>query len=200
LKCPAKIIKQYRCTVYALDILGRVSKHSKDNIKKAGDRSIRLFGRLPDKLKLILGSPLDTNLWTQYQETNTVPEYLNHFELDLENGIKTRGILPIDSHVLENNEKLPEGNGLDDDDDIENIEEDDDLNKLRLLHRNELLDKPDLKLRDINRLFTNLQRAEPDPVRIRPAPAPAPIRKTRVREPGIDIGNIVTEKRVRFRR
>jgi restriction endonuclease len=57
LKCPAKIIKQYRCTVYALNILGRVSKHSKDNIKKAGDRSIRLFGKLPDKLKLVLGSP-----------------------------------------------------------------------------------------------------------------------------------------------
>jgi hypothetical protein len=134
LKCPAKIIKQYRCTVYALNILGRVSKHSKDNIKKAGDRSIRLFGKLPDKLKLVLGSPLDENLWTLFQETNTVPEYLNHFELDLVDGIKTRGILPDDSHVLENNEKLPEGNGLDDDDDIENIDEDDDLNKLRLLH------------------------------------------------------------------
>jgi hypothetical protein len=101
--------------------------------------------------------------------------------------------------VLENNEKLPEGNGLDDDDDIENINEDDDLNKLRLLHENELLITPNLRLQDLNHLFTNLQRAEPDPVRIRPAPAPAPIRKTRVKEPGIDISNIVTEKRVRFR-
>jgi hypothetical protein len=68
--------------------------------------------------------------------------------------------LPNESHVLENNEKLPEGNGLDDDDDIENIDDDDDLNKLRLLHGNEQLDKPDLRLKDINRLFTELQRAE----------------------------------------
>ena len=98
-----------------------------------------MFGKLPDKLKLVLGSPFDEHLWTLYQETNTVPEYLQIFELDFENVTKTRGILPDDSHVLENNEKLPEGNGLDDDDDIENINDDDDLNKLRLLHENELL-------------------------------------------------------------
>jgi hypothetical protein len=77
------------------------------------------------------------SLWTLYQETNTVPRYLENFELDFQDVIKTRGILPDDSHVLENDEKLPEGNGLDDDDDIENINDDDDLNKLRLLHENE---------------------------------------------------------------
>jgi hypothetical protein len=50
-----------------------------------------------------------------------------------------------------------------------------------------MLITPDLRLKDINNLFTRLQRAEPDPVRILPGPAPAPIRKTRVKEPGITL-------------
>jgi hypothetical protein len=54
-KAPQKIITEYRCTVYAMDFLGKVRKHSKNNIKIASNRSNFLFSSLPDDIKIVLG-------------------------------------------------------------------------------------------------------------------------------------------------
>ncbi len=49
------VVKEYRCTVFAQDVFGRVHKHSKNNIKIASSRSAELFGKLPMEMKIILG-------------------------------------------------------------------------------------------------------------------------------------------------
>ena len=46
-KAPQKVVAEYNTLVYATDLLNCVKKHSKNNIKLAGDRSVQLFGSLP---------------------------------------------------------------------------------------------------------------------------------------------------------
>ncbi len=46
-KAPQKIITEYKCTVYAMDFLGKVRKHSKNNIKIVSNRSNFLFWPAP---------------------------------------------------------------------------------------------------------------------------------------------------------
>ena len=54
-KAPQKVVAEYNTLVYAKDLLNRVKKHSKNNIKLAGDRSVQLFGSLPPHIQLIMG-------------------------------------------------------------------------------------------------------------------------------------------------
>jgi len=37
----------------------------KNNLKKASDRSLELFGQLPDDIKLILGDEFNTETWNE---------------------------------------------------------------------------------------------------------------------------------------
>ncbi len=60
-----KVVTEYSCTVYTTDIFGKVKKHSKNNLKKASDRSLELFGQLPDDIKLILGDEFNTETWNE---------------------------------------------------------------------------------------------------------------------------------------
>ena len=46
-KAPQKVVAEYDTLVYAKDLLNLVKKHSKNNIKLAGDHSVQLFGCLP---------------------------------------------------------------------------------------------------------------------------------------------------------
>jgi len=62
-KTPQKVVSEYKCTVYAVDFLGKVSKHSKNNVKIATERSVKLFGSLPDDIKLVLGEVFNTEQW-----------------------------------------------------------------------------------------------------------------------------------------
>ena len=57
-KAPQKVVAEYNTLVYATDLLNRVKKHSKNNIKLTGDHSVQLFGSLsppPYTVQLILG-------------------------------------------------------------------------------------------------------------------------------------------------
>jgi hypothetical protein len=57
-RTPYKVIGEYLNTVYIVDIFGRVSRHSKNNIRKVGERLERLFGALPQDIKLLLGDTM----------------------------------------------------------------------------------------------------------------------------------------------
>ena len=161
-KCPVKVLKEYRCTIYSIDILGRVQKHSKDNVKRAGHRSIELFGALPDELKLVLGEPMDGEIWSKLAEDKQLPEYLQHIESNLEMDRVTRGAPPKDSPALvqENTIVLEEGNGWDDDDDLlELLNEEEATAVLREMHSNiELTDAS--RLSDISRKFSASSQEE----------------------------------------
>jgi Reverse transcriptase (RNA-dependent DNA polymerase)/RNase H-like domain found in reverse transcriptase/Integrase zinc binding domain/Integrase core domain len=113
-RIPLKIVKEYRATVYAIDYRGRISKHSKDNIKLAGSRSIQMFNALPSKIKLILGGPLDPDNWQELVNKDKIPDYLKDYELDFEPANITRSKIAKDTHLVETQDL--DGNGLDDED------------------------------------------------------------------------------------
>jgi hypothetical protein len=88
-------------SIFAIDFLNRVHKHSKNNVKKASERSLALFGQLPGDIKLILGGEFDENVWEDIRKNEIVPEYLNDIELQNEAQILTRQRVAEDTHVLE---------------------------------------------------------------------------------------------------
>jgi hypothetical protein len=108
-KCPEKVVSEYKCTVFSINFLGQVSKHSKNNIKLASLRSIRLFQELPDDIKLVLGEPFDAEKFSEIVKDRRVPEYLHDIVLDMEEGPRLRSEhLPDDTHLLETTEVLDE--------------------------------------------------------------------------------------------
>jgi hypothetical protein len=113
-KMPLKIVKEYRATVYAVDYLGRVTKHSKDNIKLAGSRSLEFFDGLPEKVKITLGGPLDPDHWDTLVNSGKIPDYFKNYELDFEPANITRAKIARDTHLIETQDLA--GNGLDDED------------------------------------------------------------------------------------
>jgi hypothetical protein len=115
-RIPLKVIKEYRATVYAIDFQGRISKHSKDNIKLAGPRSLQLFEQLPEKIKLALGGPLDKDKWDEVLTKGNIPDYFKDYELDFEPANILRSQLPEDTHLLQQEDQELGGNQLDDDD------------------------------------------------------------------------------------
>ncbi len=60
-KCPEKVILEYTSIVYTKDWLGRVRKHSKNNVKKAGTRTIRMFNNLSSLGRYVFGSEISYN-------------------------------------------------------------------------------------------------------------------------------------------
>jgi hypothetical protein len=108
-KCPEKVVSEYKCTVFSINFLGQVSKHSKNNIKPASLRSVRLFQELPDDVKLVLGEPFDAEKFSEIVKDKRVPEYLHDIVLDMEEGPRLRSEnLPDDTHLLETTEILSE--------------------------------------------------------------------------------------------
>jgi hypothetical protein len=103
-RTPYKVIGEYLNTVYIIDIFGRVSSHSKNNIRKVGERSERLFGALPQDIKLLLGDTMMPEIWDQIKDSKLVPEYLQSMEADFVEPRKTRQSLPHDTHLLEKGE------------------------------------------------------------------------------------------------
>jgi hypothetical protein len=109
LRTPEKIIAEYATIVYTIDFLGKVHKRAKYNIKFATDRFLKLFGSLPLKIKMVLGGPMNIDIWEEIRNAKNMPEYMTSLEnLDDDHSpIKTRSNLPRDGHILEKSADEP---------------------------------------------------------------------------------------------
>ena len=185
--------------MYAKDLLNRVKKHSKNNIKLAGDRSVQLFGSLPPHIQLIMGGPMNESIWNKIKETGKIPAYLGDIELEFQEDRKLRGYMPRDTHLLEASDAegdvreylaAPDSHPVPlldevEDDAVLDALKDNFMLSLRDLHENQQLTEENLTLADIEK------RISPPVV---PSPAPRILS-------GLDTNNILpegTRRRVRF--
>jgi hypothetical protein len=168
-KLPQKVVSEYRCTVYASDLFGRIRKHSKNNIRLLSPRGVELFSKLPEDMKIILGDAFNEEKWDEIKDSGIIPAYLADIEIEGELGRQTRGNISQESHLIEttpppnvenNTENLAdEGEG----DEIEELLSDDLLSKLNVLHEREELMEPSLTLKDIPKLYDEVTSKDPDP-------------------------------------
>jgi len=211
-KIPEKIISEYHSTVYTNDILGRVRKHSKNNIKIASERTRKLFGKLPKEIQLVLGEEFNLEKFEEIKTTGIVPLYLEDIDISVDMERITRGTLPKDTHLLErpkaDNEK--DDDIINDEDDIlDEFLESDTLLKLNNLHSASMLTDENLSLKDVSALHQNMprdnsfnideslidiQEPEPEPVQ---DPDPEPVLQPLNAE--IDTRNILPEGTTRRR-
>ncbi len=167
-KIPEKVITEYHSIVYSMDIFGRVNKRSKNNIKIASDRSIRLFESLPEDIKLILGDVFNLDVWEKIKDEGIVPLYL----LDIENSsvpIELRsGKLPLDTHLLEKTKNdienlLPKENEMDEIleaelDTLDSLNESTFLKNLNELHEQEQLLDENVTIENVPDLYKNMDK------------------------------------------
>jgi hypothetical protein len=106
-KLPQKVVTEYKCTVLAEDLFGRICKHSKNNIRLMSPRSKELFSKLPTEIKMIMGVELDENEWNKIRETGIIPLYLQDIEIQAELGRMTRGNVPKDTHMVQDGNNAP---------------------------------------------------------------------------------------------
>jgi hypothetical protein len=154
-KIPQRVVTEYQGVIYSKDFLGRVHRHSKNNLKRASERSASLFGKLPEDIKIALGGEFTENTWNEIKNDKRVHDYLLDIEIPQEPQIVTRQRLAMDTHALEQGEpgqndtmSAPEDATL-----INDLEETELLEHLKTLHEKTLLTAPDLSLNDINRIF-----------------------------------------------
>jgi hypothetical protein len=146
---------EYTSVVYTKDWLGRVRKHSKNNVKKAGTRTVRMFNSLPPDIKALLGDVFNEENWEQIFVNKEIPQYFLDIPPDVEVGPVLRNQLPKDSHLIE--QELPKEVS------IEQVEEEDIdfdseiVTQLNDLHSHEKLISPNIKLNDIPSLHKKLQ-------------------------------------------
>jgi hypothetical protein len=96
------VVSEYNCTVFSKNFLGQVSKHSKNNIKLASQRSVKLFEQLPDAIKTIIWEPLNAETFHEIGKNKQVPEYLEDITLNMDEGPRLRSEnLPDNTHMLE---------------------------------------------------------------------------------------------------
>jgi hypothetical protein len=137
--------------VYTVDFLGKVHKRAKYNIKLATDRSLKLFGSLPLKIKMVLGGPMNIDIWEEIKNAKNMPEYMTALEnLDDDHSpMTTRSNLPRDNHTLEKSADEPvvyeEPELLD----ITGVT----FDRLKYLHENNLLTDPNMTLNDVDMLY-----------------------------------------------
>jgi hypothetical protein len=154
-KIPQRVITEYKGVVYSKDFLGRVHRHSKNNLKRANERSLALFGSLPEDIKIALGGEFTVNTWNEIRKNKQVCDYLQDTELQHEPQIVTRQRLASDTHALEQGgtEQNDTEIALEDTALINDLEETEVLEHLKALHEKTLLTEPEISLRDINRLY-----------------------------------------------
>jgi hypothetical protein len=160
LKVPEKVVTEYNTLVYSIDIFGRVHKRSKNNIKMASDRSLRLFENLPDDVKLILGDVFDLNEWEKIKDSGNIPIYLLDIEMSSVPVELRSHKLPKDTHLIEN--ELPAETVNDEvvDDELQilnELDEDEVIRQLNELHNNEQLLDETISLQDVPDLYKNLE-------------------------------------------
>jgi hypothetical protein len=166
-KIPQRVITEYQGVVYSKDFLGRVHRHSKNNLKKANERSVTLFGNLPEDVKIAIGGEFTENTWNEIRNNKHVHDYLQDTELLHEPQIVTRQRIALDTHALERGGPEPNDTetALDDTTLINDLEETEVLEHLKALHEKTLLTAPELSISDINRLYRDAVSDE-DPTRI----------------------------------
>jgi hypothetical protein len=154
-KIPQRVVTEYQGVVYSKDFLGRVHRHSKNNLKKANERSVSLFGNLPEDIKIALGGEFTEKTWNEIKNNKLVHDYLQDTELQQEPQIVTRQRLDIDTQALEqggpgqhNTKTAPDDTTL-----INDLEETELLEHLKTLHEKTLLTAPEISLSDVNRLY-----------------------------------------------
>jgi hypothetical protein len=146
--------------IYTKDWLGRVRKHSKNNVKKAGTRTVRMFNSLPPDIKALLGDVFNEDNWEQVFVNKEIPQYFLDIPPDVEVGPVLRNHLPKDSHLIE--QELTKGTNIEQSP-LEQVEEEDiDLDseivtQLNDLHSHEKLTSPNIRLNDIPVLHKKLQ-------------------------------------------
>jgi hypothetical protein len=161
-RTPYKVIGEYLNTVYIIDIFGRVSRHSKNNIRKVGERSERLFGALPQDIKLLLGDTMTPEIWDQIKDSKLVPEYLQAMEADFVEPRKTRQSLPHDTHLLEKGEGAdPDPDPVIDPDEYLDPFEDTTFEKIVTLHRQGALDDENIDIADIDPMYEKMFPSSP---------------------------------------
>jgi hypothetical protein len=211
-KLPQMVVSEYRCTVYTKDFLGRLKKHSKNNLKKASPRSAKLFADLPADIKMILGEEFGPEKWTEYAESGIVPNYLENISFEEDNERVTRGSLPKDSHLLvtpplevtEETLPVPEIDTEEDTLPFGEIENSETLAQLRNLHENVALTDTNIRLSDVPILHANLPTIVNQPVEQNFVPTPVPTTATAPIDPaGINVDNILPsgtrrQRNVRF--
>jgi len=106
-KAPLKILKEYSNVIYEKNLMGQVKKISKNNLKKCHSRSAALFGSLPLELKLILGEPMDPDIWDTIKLSGNFPRYLECLDTEISDRI-TRSRMQQDTDVLLFDELDPE--------------------------------------------------------------------------------------------
>jgi hypothetical protein len=135
----------------------------------ASSRSLELFGKLPDDIKLVLGDHLDTEKWEEIRTSGVVPQYLLDIELNAEQGRILRGNLPNDTHLIA---PLPPPVVPDEEDDhpdeVDDLLGDVVVGQLATLHDAQMLQDPTISILDVSRLYKtftqNVQGGDtPDP-------------------------------------
>ena len=77
-KLPEIVVTEYKCTVYTNDFLGRTRKHSKNNLKIASERSVKLFQCLPADIKLVLGEEFGPEKWLEIKDVEAHTDSNTH--------------------------------------------------------------------------------------------------------------------------
>ena len=162
-KTPQKIVTEYKCTVYACDLYGRIRKHSKNNIKMANPRSAFLFSNLPDEIKVVLGDELSEEIWENIKNDGALPAYLADLEIESEQPRMLRNT-PIaeDTHLIEQTqpEVVPKTIEITEEEEeidiLENLLSDQGVQMITELHEKELLNDDNLSLRDVEKLHASV--------------------------------------------
>jgi hypothetical protein len=203
-----------------MDFLGKVRKHSKNNIKIASNRSNFLFSSLPDDIKIVLGDEFNEELWNKIKDSGTLPAYLSELEIEeeMQRVLRSKEPIATDSHLLETapptapeleNEK---DNLVDEEEDnLEELLNDKVVAQLNELHSKGQLLNPEMTLSDIPVMADKLK--DPDspllndvdamsdlelPEDPEPIASPAP---QIVKDPAaVDPSNILPENSKRSRR
>jgi hypothetical protein len=165
-KAPQQVVAEFRCTVYASDLAGRIRKQSKNNIKLASPRTIELFHLLPEEIKLIIGDTLNTERWEQIKESGIMPEYLHDIDLFEDKPMITRGTIPLDTHLMEQTSEIEKDRlerqdriDLDIDEEINNLRDtinSDTLVQLKGLHTAGKLIDDSITLEKISQLYNDM--------------------------------------------
>jgi hypothetical protein len=89
-KVPQRVVTEYKGVVFSKDFLGKIHRHSKNNLRKVSERSLALFGNLPDDIKLVLGGEFNEKTWENIQTNEKISKYLKDTEIQHEPQIVTR--------------------------------------------------------------------------------------------------------------
>jgi glutaredoxin-related protein len=154
-KCPEKVVAEFKSVIYTKDWLGRIRKHSKNNVRRSNNRTAELFENLPAEIKNVLGETFSEKIWEEISKNKEIPNYFLNLESGQEVGPILRGKLPEDTHLLEQDVSI---NFKDTAQDEESLDfESDVMNHLGELHKHTKLLSPNISLKDVPGLYRSLQ-------------------------------------------